>query len=62
MAKKSLANDLKKLGWNIKKTIRKRMTPPEMSYLLDNNEDFKEIFNNHDYKKTNTTVNIPALV
>ncbi len=61
LAKGSLARDLKKLGWIIKKSVRKKMIPPKMSYLLENNEDFKDIFNNHDYKKTNTTVDIPEL-
>lgn len=60
MAKGSLAADLRKLGWLIRKSIRKKMTPPTMSYLLDNNSEFKEIFDNHEYRKTHTEVGIPA--
>ena len=61
MAKNSLAADLTNLGWVIKKSIRKKITPPTMSYLLDNNEEFKEIFDNHEYRKTHTEVGIPVI-
>jgi hypothetical protein len=60
IAKRSLISDLQKLGWQIES--RMKMTPPEMSQLLESNEDFKEIFNNREYKKLNKSVGIPVAV
>lgn len=58
--KKTLAKDLEGLGWKIRKNLRKPATPPEMSYLLRTNEDFKNIFNNYDYRKASTHITLPA--
>lgn len=58
--KKTLAEDLKKLGWKIRKNLHKDPIPPSMGDLLENNEDFKRIFNTHDFHKRNTIINIPA--
>jgi len=58
--KKTLAEDLKNMGWTIKKNLKKPATPPAMSDLLQHNEDFKNIFDNYDYKKVNTSVSMPA--
>ena len=60
--KKTLAEDLTKHGWTIRKSLRKAPVPPTMEHLLQNNEDFCRIFNTHDFQKRSTTVDIPALV
>jgi hypothetical protein len=60
--KKTLARDLEKLGWTIKKSINKRPIPPTMSELLDTNEDFNRIFNTYDFSKRSKTINIPAFI
>ena len=57
--KKTLAEDLKKLGWTIRKNLRKDPIPPSLGDLLESNEDFKRIFNTHEFRKRNTTINIP---
>lgn len=57
--KKTLAEDLEKMGWKIRKNLRKPAIPPTMDDLLKNNEDFKRIFNTYDFHKRNTTINIP---
>jgi Zn-finger protein len=59
--KKTLAGDLKKMGWTIRKNMKKCPIPPTMDKLLETNEDFKRIFNNNDFHKTNRIFNIPAL-
>ena len=61
MKKGSLAEDLKNLGWEIKKSVKKKLTPPSMSYLLDRNEEFRNIFDNHEYRQQQTIIGIPAL-
>jgi len=60
--KKTLAEDLKKLGWTIRKNLKKEPIPPTLENLLQSNEDFSRIFNTYDFRKRNTTINIPALV
>jgi len=58
--KGTLWNDLKNLGWQIKKNKQKPMIPPSMSQLLEENEEFSRIFNNYPFKKFNTGVSLPA--
>lgn len=61
--KKTLAVDLKKMGWKVRgEKLKKCPVPPTMDKLLETNEDFKRIFNNSDFRKTNRTFNIPELV
>jgi len=60
--KKTFADDLKKHGWIIRKSFKKPAVPPTMQHLLETNKDFNRIFNNYNFKKKDTTVDIPALV
>lgn len=60
--KNTLAEDLRKLGWTIRKGLIKPFTPPTMANLLDNNEDFNRIFNRFDFRKRSTTINMPSFV
>ncbi|MGB8492005.1 MAG: hypothetical protein WCE64_13195 [Bacteroidales bacterium] len=60
--KKTLASDLKNLGWTIRKNLKKPAIPPSMEKLLMTNADFSRIFNNHDFRKTHKTFDIPELV
>ncbi len=59
--KKTLAVDLKKLGWTIKKDLKKPPIPPTLENLLSSNEDFNRIFNTYDFHKRSTTINMPAI-
>lgn len=58
--KKTLWSDLKKLGWEIRKSVKKPATPPKMSELLEKNEEFSRIFNIYPYKKFDTGISLPA--
>ena len=58
--KGTLWQDLKKLGWTIKKSQKKPVTPPALSHLLEKNEEFSRIFNNYPFKKYDTGVILPA--
>nr|NQU89724.1 hypothetical protein [Bacteroidota bacterium] len=60
--KGTLAIDLKKHGWKIiKRNLTKSHIPPDLSYTLSSNEDFRRIFDTHDFKKSDTEVVIPAI-
>ncbi len=59
--KGTLAKDLLKLGWTIKRSLKKRATPPPLGKLLETNEDFSRIFNEHEFRKTDREVSLPAL-
>ena len=59
--KGTLAADLLKLGWTIRKSLKKKATPPSLGRLLEMNEDFSRIFNKHDFKKTEREVSLPAI-
>lgn len=60
--KNTLAEDLTKMGWTIRKKFHKSAIPPTMGKLLETNEDFNRIFNNHEFRKTNRIINIPSFV
>ncbi|OFY63063.1 MAG: hypothetical protein A2V64_09480 [Bacteroidetes bacterium RBG_13_43_22] len=60
--KKTLAEDLKKHGWIIRKDLKKEPIPPTLENLLQSNDEFSRIFNTYDIQTRHTTINIPALV
>lgn len=57
--KKSLAPELKKLGWRIR-SKNKPYVPPTMSELLVNNDNFNHVFNNYSFKKMNEAISMPV--
>lgn len=59
MNKKTFFNELTKLGWKIR-SKSKPITPPDMCYLLERNENFHQIFNKHSYRKYDKPVAIPV--
>lgn len=59
--KGTLVKDLEALGWKRSGSKAKGiMTPPEISSLLDTNDDFREIFDNHQFTKSDANVPMPA--
>jgi len=58
--KKTLTSELKRMGWIIKKSQRKPMTPPPMSHLLEHNEEFNRIFNEFPFRKFDKAVEVPV--
>ncbi len=59
--KGTLAKDLKRLGWTLRKSLKKKPIPPTLGKLLETNEDFSRIFNNHDFRKIETEIRLPAI-
>jgi hypothetical protein len=57
--KNTLASELKLMGWVIKKSKSKPMTPPPMSHLLESNDNFNRIFNSHSFRKFDKAFDLP---
>ena len=57
----TLAKDLRRHGWIVRKNMKKKASPPPLSKLLETNDDFSRIFNNHDFKKTETVISLLAI-
>jgi hypothetical protein len=56
--KKTFSEEMKRLGWKVKHN-NKFMRPPNMSTLLEENENFNRIFNNHSFQKVDQEITIP---
>jgi len=59
--KNTLRLELKRLGWQLKKSKTKPMIPPTITELLSSNENLSRIYNNYDFRKTATNVSIPEV-
>ena len=59
--KNTLRAELKKLGWQLKRSKVKPMIPPTITELLSSNENLSRIYNNYDFRKTATNISIPAV-
>lgn len=55
-----LGTDLKAHGWTVKKSLKKPMIPQDMGFLLSSNEEFSRVFNTHEYRKLNHSIELPA--
>jgi len=58
---KTLEKDLLRLGWQIKKNLHKSIVPPAVTHLLENNSNFKRVFEKFDYKKFSANILFPAI-
>lgn len=54
----TIEEELISMGWRIEKEMRV-IDPPSMNHILENNNDFIEMFKNYEYKKIFTQVVIP---
>jgi hypothetical protein len=55
--KNTFFSELSKIGWKVKKN--KPMTPPPMSKLLESNDNFSRIFNEHSFRKIDHSFALP---
>jgi hypothetical protein len=58
--KKTFIEELRKLGWTIRKSKHKPMIPPPMSELLSTNENFSRIFNGFPFRKIDESISLPC--
>jgi hypothetical protein len=59
--KKTLAPELKRLVWNIRKgKISKKITAPDFASMMKNNKEFEDIVSNKDFRKFDETIEIPV--
>ena len=59
--KGTLKSDLERLGWTLRKSVKKKAIPPTLGKLLETNEDFSRIFNKHDFRKIEKVISLPAI-
>ncbi|MEA5110417.1 hypothetical protein SDC9_37018 [bioreactor metagenome] len=57
--KRTLHKVLTAMGWSIR-SKSKPMIPPPISRLLEDNENFRNIFDNYPYRKVDESLCIPA--
>jgi hypothetical protein len=57
--KKTLSSELEKLGWRLHGK-HKKASPPSMQQLLENNDNFNRIFNDHSFRKVDEQFEIPV--
>lgn len=55
--KKTLIKDLESRGWKIKK--KKEFTSPSFTWMLQNNDQLSDIYNNHNFQKITKPVLVP---
>lgn len=60
--KNTLYKLLEGMGWKIKRGLRQKFTPPQLSQLLSKNQVFSEIFDTHNFRKVDRRITIPACV
>jgi len=58
--KRTFHNELIRMGWKIKNTKIQKMIPPPMSKLLETNDNFSRIFNDHSFRKIDRSVEMPV--
>jgi predicted RNase H-like HicB family nuclease len=56
--KKTLTKDLESRGWAVKKKARQFKTPT-LSWMLQNNEQLTDIYDNHNFRKVSHPVSVP---
>lgn len=60
--KKTFEKELVRLGWHMSSRRESKMTPPTMTKLLEENDNFSRIFNNHPFYKEDYSVELPVAV
>jgi len=60
--KKTFEKVMQSMGWTISHNKHQSMTPPPMTKLLEENDTFSRIFNEHSYYKEDFTVDLPVAV
>lgn len=60
--KKTFEKEMERMGWTISHNKNKTLTPPPMTKLLQENDNFSRIFNDHSYYKEDLTIDLPVAV
>jgi predicted RNase H-like HicB family nuclease len=55
--KKTLIKDLESRGWVVRK--KKQFTAPSLSWMLQNNDQLTDIYDNHNFKKVTKPISVP---
>ena len=58
--KKTVREDLTRMGWTVKKSLHKKMTPPTDEEVMKMNESFSELMKTNPIKRLSEPIQIPA--
>lgn len=60
--KNTLAEDLKRHGWITKMNSKKKkeFIPPTFTWIVQNNQQAKDVYNEYEFSKRTTSVNLPC--
>ncbi len=61
-SRKTLVKDLRAHGWKVKSIKQRRMSAPSFDVLVNNNDTFKDILENKEYRKLSEPMPFPAFV
>lgn len=60
LSHKTLVADLRSHGWKVRSLKQRKMTSPTFETLLRNNDTFRDILENKDYRKESQPMPLPA--
>jgi hypothetical protein len=60
--KKTFEKEMVRMGWQISHNKHREMTPPPLTKLLEENDNFSRIFNDHSFLKEDFSVDLPIAV
>lgn len=58
--KNTFFDEMRRMGWVVRKSKTKPMHPPTMGKLLSENDNFSRIFNDFPFRKINQNISIPV--
>lgn len=61
LSHKTLVADLRSHGWKVRSIKQRKMTSPTFETLLRNNETFRDILENKDYRKESQPMPLPVI-
>ncbi len=59
MNKKTLIKDLRSRGWKVKRKDF-LVTPPSLTWMLENNSELTKVYNNYNFSKRSHQVSLPV--
>lgn len=59
---KTLKRDLTRIGWHFSRGVKRKVSPPQFSELINKNQDFKRIIDTYPVRTIHKSIAFPAFV